>query len=196
LLAAGALAAGTPAPTPRRIAENVSQDALRGTVTSLVGFGTRHTLSSQSDPKRGIGAALNWAEAEFRRDSRACRGCLDVVRPEETVTGERVPNPTKVIDVIAIQKGSVEPGRVVIIAGHIDSRVSDAMNATADAPGANDDGSGTAAVLEAARVLSRYRFPVTIVYAVLSAEEQGLNGSEILARYARDHGWKVEANLN
>uniref|UniRef100_UPI0037847937 M28 family peptidase n=1 Tax=Allosphingosinicella sp. TaxID=2823234 RepID=UPI0037847937 len=86
--------------------------------------------------------------------------------------------------------------RVIVITGHIDSRVTDILNATSDAPGANDDGSGTAAVLEAARVLSHYRFPATIVYATVSAEEQGLNGSEILARYARDHGWRIEANLN
>ena len=90
----------------------------------LVSFGTRHTLSSQTDPKRGIGAALNWAEAEFRRSSRACGGCLRIERPSDTVTGRRVPVPTKVTDVIAIQRGTTDPNRVVIITGHIDSRVS------------------------------------------------------------------------
>ena len=112
------------------------------------------------------------------------------------MTGRRIPDPTLVENVVAIQRGATEPNRVVIITGHIDSRVTDPMNATADAPGANDDGSGTAAVIEAARVLSRYRFPGTIVYAALSGEEQGLIGGRILADYARAQGWQVVANLN
>jgi Zn-dependent M28 family amino/carboxypeptidase len=107
-----------------------------------------------------------------------------------------VPSPTKVTNVLAIQRGTTEPNRVVIITGHIDSRVSDVMDATKDAPGANDDGSGTAAVIEAARVLSRHKFPATIVYAVLSGEEQGLLGGKVLADYAKAQGWQVMANLN
>jgi hypothetical protein len=185
-----------PDPTLRALADQVSQDHLHATVERLVAFGTRHTLSVRDHPTRGIGAALNWTEAEFRRMSRECGNCLEIVRPSGTVTNRRIPNPTLVEDVVAIQRGTTDPDRVIVITGHIDSRVTDVMNATADAPGANDDGSGTAAVLEAARVLSRHRFPATIVYGVVSAEEQGLNGSEILARYARDHGWRVEANLN
>jgi hypothetical protein len=196
--AAGAVARSVPPPEPtlRALADDVSQANLRATVERLVAFGTRHTLSMRNHPTRGIGAALNWTEAEFRRMSRECGGCLQIVRPSDTVTNRRIPTPTLVEDVVAIQRGTSDPDRVIVITGHIDSRVTDVMNATADAPGANDDGSGTAAVLEAARVLSRHRFPATIVYGVVSAEEQGLNGSEILARYARDHGWKVEANLN
>ncbi|HEY5710595.1 MAG TPA: M20/M25/M40 family metallo-hydrolase [Allosphingosinicella sp.] len=185
-----------PEPTLRALADQVSRDNLHATVERLVAFGTRHTLSVRDHPTRGIGAALNWTEAEFRRMSRDCGGCLQIVRPSDTVTNRRIPTPTLVEDVVAIQHGTTDPDRVIVITGHIDSRVTDVMNATADAPGANDDGSGTAAVLEAARVLSRHRFPATIVYGVVSAEEQGLNGSEILARYARDHGWRVEANLN
>ena len=198
LLAAAASAQSTPAPpTPlRTIADQVSEQRLRATVERLVGFGTRHTLSVRDNPTRGIGAALNWAESEFRAISRDCGGCLTIVRPSDTVTNRRIPTPTLVEDVVAIQRGTTDPDRVIVITGHIDSRVTDIMNATSDAPGANDDGSGTAAVLEAARVLSHYRFPATIVYAAVSAEEQGLNGSEILARHARDHGWRVEANLN
>jgi Zn-dependent M28 family amino/carboxypeptidase len=92
--------------------------------------------------------------------------------------------------VLAIQRGTVDPNRVVIISGHIDSRVTDVMNATADSPGANDDGSGTAAVIEAARVLSKHRFPYTIVYAVLSGEEQGLHGGKILADHAKRRAGK------
>jgi hypothetical protein len=191
LLAAPALSA-----TPGEIADQVEQARLRAIVEKLVGFGTRHTLSSQTDPQRGIGAALDWTEAEFRRYSRACGGCLRIERPSDVVTGRRVPNPTKVTNVLAIQRGSADPNRVVIITGHIDSRVSDPMDFVKDAPGANDDGSGTAAVIEAARVLSRHKFPYTIVYAALSGEEQGLLGGKILADYAKAQGWEVIANLN
>src|SRR5205814_4086090 len=115
----------------------------------------------------------------------ACGGCLTIVTPEQTVTGERVPTPTVVQDVIAIQRGTSEPDRVLIVSAHLDSRVSDPMDAVHDAPGANDDGSGIAVVLEAARVLSRRRFAATIVYAVDSGEEQGLYGGKILADYAK-----------
>lgn len=189
-------AAPAAAATPQEIADEVSRERLHAIVETLVSFGTRHTLSSQTDPKRGIGAALKWTEAEFGRYSRACGGCLRVVTPSDVVTGRRVPNPTRVTNVLAIQRGSVDPNRVVIISGHIDSRVTDPMNATSDAPGANDDGSGTAAVIEAARLLSKRRFPYTIVYAALSGEEQGLLGGKIMADYARAQGWTVIANLN
>ena len=184
------------AATPGEIAAAVSQERLQAIVDKLVSFGTRHTLSSQTDPKRGIGASLRWTEAEFGRYSRACGGCLRVVTPSDVVTGRRVPNPTRVTNVFAIQRGTADPNRVVIISGHIDSRVTDPMNATSDAPGANDDGSGTAAVIEAARVLSKHKFPYTIVYAALSGEEQGLLGGKIMADYARAQGWEVIANLN
>jgi Peptidase family M28 len=200
LLMLAALAVAAPAAAQQAslptIAGQVSEERLRAIVERLVGFGTRHTLSSRDHPTRGIGAALNWTEAELRRYSRACGGCLRVVRTGDTVTGRRIPNPTLVENVIAIQRGTSRPDQVVIITGHIDSRVTDPMNATADAPGANDDGSGTAAVIEAARVLSRHRFAGTIVYAALSGEEQGLIGGRILADYARAQGWQVVANLN
>ena len=181
---------------PHEIAADVQQDSLRAIIERLVSFGTRHTLSSQTDPKRGIGAALKWTEDEFRRYSRACNGCLVIATPSDVVTGRRVPTPTKVTNMLAIQRGTKDPNRVVIITGHIDSRVSDPMDFTKDAPGANDDGSGTAAVIEAARVLSRHKFPYTIVYAALSGEEQGLLGGKILADYAKAQGWEVLANLN
>jgi hypothetical protein len=196
LAAFAAFSSAASAAPPRQIADEVSQERLRGVVEKLVSFGTRHTLSSQTDPKHGIGAALDWTEAEFRRYSRACGNCLTVERPSDTVTGRRVPNPTNVTDIVAIQKGSADPNRVVIITGHIDSRVSDVMNFTSDAPGANDDGSGTAAVIEAARVLSKHKFPYTIVYAALTGEEQGLLGGKILAELAKARGWEVIANLN
>jgi len=180
----------------RAIVAPVSQTQLRHTIETLVGFGTRHTLSSQTDPRRGIGAALNWAESEFNRYSAACGNCLTVVRPSETFTGDRLPAPTKITDIVAIQRGTERPNDVVIIQGHIDSRVSDPMNATSDAPGANDDGSGTAAVIEAARVLSKHKFPGTIVYAALMGEEQGLYGGKTLANYAKAQGWNVVTVLN
>lgn len=202
LIALGSLiliAAAPPASrdaTLRAIAAPVNQAQLRHTIESLVSFGTRHTFSSQTDPKRGIGAALEWTRGEFQRDSANCGNCLTIVDPFETVTGPRIPMPTKVRDMVAIQRGTERPNDVVIIQGHIDSRVSDVMNATSDAPGANDDGSGVAAVLEAARLLTRHRFSGTIVYAALSGEEQGLYGGKVLGDYAKAQGWNVITVLN
>jgi hypothetical protein len=173
------------------IVRGVDQQSLRTTVERLVGFGTRHTLSSQTDRKRGIGAAVRWAEAEMKRLG------LETLQTCDMVTKlPRVPTPAKVCNAVAIQRGTERPDDVVIIQGHIDSRVTDPMNATSDAPGANDDGSGTAAVLEAARVLSKHKFPGTIVYAALSGEEQGLLGGKILADYAKAQGWNVITVLN
>jgi len=196
VIAICSLAAVAAAPPPsvddrlRAIVAPVSQTQLRHTIETLVGFGTRHTLSSQTDPKRGIGAALGWTKAQFESFG------LPTVRPCETVTGERIPNPTRVCDMVAIQRGMERPNDVVIITGHIDSRVSDVMNFTADAPGANDDGSGVAAVIEAARVLSKHKFPGTIVYAAVSGEEQGLYGAKVLANYAKAQGWNVVTDIN
>src|SRR5687768_3269328 len=172
------------------IARGVDQARMRTTVAKLVSFGTRHTLSSQTDPKRGIGAAVRWAEARLKGFG------LETLQTCDTVTGRRVPTPTRVCNAVAIQRGTARPNDVVIITGHIDSRVSDPMNAVKDAPGANDDASGTAAVIEAARVLSKRKYPGTIVYAALSGEEQGLLGGKIMAEYAKRQGWNVVANLN
>ncbi|RHW18509.1 M20/M25/M40 family metallo-hydrolase [Sphingomonas gilva] len=176
--------------------EAVSERELRAGVERLVGFGTRHTLSSQTDARRGIGAARRWAEARFRRISKDCRGCLQIALPEKMVSGDRIPAPVRLVDVVAIQRGTERPGEVVIIQGHIDSRASGAMDAESDAPGANDNASGTAAVIEAARVLSKQRYPSTIVYAVLSGEEQGLYGGALLAEWVKAQGWTVKAVLN
>jgi len=181
---------------PRAAAGEVSEARLHATVEKLVGFGTRHTLSSMSDPTRGIGAAERWVAEEFGRYSAACGGCLEIVTPEEEFKGQRAPGGVRIRDVVAIQRGTGDPNRVVLITGHIDSRVTDVMNATSDAPGANDDGSGTAAVIEAARVLSKRKFAGTIVYGVLMGEEQGLYGGKTLADYAKAQGWQVEADLN
>jgi hypothetical protein len=165
-------------------------------VRTLAGFGTRHTLSDWTSDTRGIGAATRWLKAQFEKISRDCGGCLEVIEVADTVSGERIPKPTRVVDVVAIQRGSADPDRVVMMSGDIDSRVSDVMDATSDSPGANDNASGLAGTLEAARVLSKYRFPATIVYAGLSGEEQGLYGGRILAAYAKAQGWRIEAELN
>jgi hypothetical protein len=174
----------------RAIVAPVSEAQLRHYDATLVSFGTRHTLSSQTDPKRGIGAALNWAEAQFKSDG------LPTVRPCDMFSGERLPAPTRVCDMVAIQRGTERPNDVVIITAHIDSRVSDPLNANAFEPGANDDGSGSSAVLEAARVLSKHKFPGTIVYSLDSGEEQGLYGAKVIAAYAKAQGWNVIADLN
>ena len=174
----------------------ISEARLRADIEKLVSFGTRHTLSSQTDKKRGIGAARRWAEAEMRRTSKACGNCLEIALPETMSTGDRIPQPVRIVNVVAIQRGSERSNEVVIVQGHIDSRVSDPMDFTKDAPGANDDASGVALVLEAARTLSKRKFPTTIVYAVLSGEEQGLFGGKLLADYAKKQGWTVKAVLN
>lgn len=178
------------------LARDVNEARLRAYVERMVGFGTRSTLSDQVSPVRGIGAARRWVESEFRAIGEACGGCLEHALPSDTVTGNRYPQPTLVVDVIAIQRGTSDPNRIVIIQGHLDSRNSTNENVVDDAPGANDDASGVAAVIEAARILSKHKFAATIVYAALSGEEQGLSGGTILAAYARKQGWQVEAVLN
>lgn len=195
-LLATPVAAEEAAPHERDPAADVSEARLRADIDTLVGFGTRHTLSDQDNPKRGIGAAVDWGLAEFGRISENCEGCLTVVAPERMVTGERIPDPVRLRNAVAIQRGTERPNEVVIVQGHIDSRASDVLDWKQDAPGANDDGSGTVLVLEAARNLSQNRYPVTIVYALLSGEEQGLFGGQLMADYAEEHGWQVKAVLN
>ncbi len=186
--AAAAVAAATPAPPP-------SPARLRADVATLVGFGTRHTASTTTDPRRGIGAARDWAAEQFRVIGASCGGCIRVERIERSFTGPRAPGGVVVQDVLGIQPGR-DPNRVVIVGAHIDSRVSDVMDTTSDAPGANDDASGVALVLEAARLLAGRQFDATIVYAVFSGEEQGLWGATLLADTAKARGWQVSAMLN
>jgi hypothetical protein len=182
--------AASPDAKLRTIVAPVSAPQLKADVEKLVSFGTRHTLSSQTGPTRGIGAALNWTDGQLRSFG------LPTARPCDTFSGPRIPAPTRVCDMVAVQRGTERPNDVVIITAHIDSRVSDILNANAFEPGANDDGSGTATVIEAARVLSKHRFPGTIVYAALSGEEQGLYGGKVIAAYAKAQGWNVIADLN
>ena len=182
------LAAAAPYPAPSSV-------RLKADVTEMVGFGTRHTASITTDPKRGIGAARNWAASRFQEIAATCGGCITVDRISRRFTGPRAPTGVVVEDVLGIQKGR-DPNRVVIVGAHIDSRVTDVMNVTSDAPGANDNASGVALVLEAARLLSQRQFDATIVYAVFSGEEQGLWGAELLADTAKARGWQVSAMLN
>ena len=181
-----AIAAVVVQPSPQR---------LRSDVEAMVAFGTRHTLSSPTDPRRGIGAARNWAASRFEEIGRACGGCVVVERQQRRFFGPRAPNGVVVENVLGVQRGR-DPERYVIIGAHIDSRVTGEMDFTSDAPGANDNASGVALVLEAARHLSKRKFDATIVYAVFSGEEQGLWGGTLLAETARARGWNVSAMLN
>ena len=170
---------------------------IRHDIQKLVDFGTRHTLSETKSDTRGIGAARRWIFSEFERISKDCGGCLEVITVKDTISGEkRIPNPTEVVNVVAIQRGRLDPNRFVLMSGDIDSRVTDVMNATSDSPGANDNASGMAGVLEAARILSKHKFAGSIIYTGLSGEEQGLYGGKILAKYALDQKWEIKAVLN
>lgn len=179
------------------IAGDVSAERIQADIETLVSFGTRHTLSETASETRGIGAARRWIEAEFNRISSACGGCLEVFTVGDTVSGaNRIPDPVEVVNVVALLRGTQHPQRIVMMSGDIDSRVSDAMNFESESPGANDNASGMAGAIEAARVLSAHRFPSSVAFVGLSGEEQGLFGGQILARYAMDNGWNLDAVLN
>lgn len=196
------LAAQTPATPPaedariKAIVSAVSAQRLEADLRKLVGFETRHTMSDTVSNTKGIGAARRWIKAEFDKMSAACGGCLEVSFVGELWASSRLPRPTNVVSVIAVQRGTTDPGRYLVMSGHFDSRNSDTLDSTGPAPGANDDGSGTVAVLEAARVLSKQKFHGTIVYAALAGEEQGLRGGQTLARIAKNQNWRLTGNLN
>jgi len=181
------------------IIEAVSSDRIAEDIEKLAGFGTRHTLSDTLSDTRGIGAARRWIKLEMEEISADCGDCLEVYYQRSLVPAEgnrRIDKDTWVVNVIAIQRGTVHPDRYVIMSGDIDSRISDPMNATDDSPGANDNASGMAGVLEAARVLSAYDFPTSIVYVGLSGEEQGLFGGKHMAKVAREDNWNIVGVLN
>ncbi|WP_395070967.1 M28 family metallopeptidase [Gracilimonas sp.] len=181
----------------REIGAAPSADRIEADITKLVSFGTRHTLSDTTSDTRGIGAARRWIKAEFERISEACGGCLEVFYVSGVIEGtQRIPEPTNIVNVIAIQRGTADPNRFIMMSGDIDSRVSDALDGTSESPGANDNASGVAGALEAARVLSQYEFEGSIMYAALSGEEQGLFGGEILAEHAKEQGWDIKGVLN
>ena len=175
----------------------VSADRIYADIETMVGFGTRHTASETESDTRGVGAARRWVHAEFEAISEACGGCLEVIYVGETISGERrIPDPVDVISVLAIQRGSIDPDRTILIGGHLDSRVTDVMNSTSESPGANDDASGVAGAIEAARVLSQREFAGTIVYAAFTGEEQGLIGARIVANYAKEQDWNLVGVFN
>ena len=201
VLQAGPASAPPPQTDPRlyQIARSIPASATEATIRKLVSFGTRHTLSDTVSATRGIGAARRWIKGEFDRISTDCGGCLEVTFDRGMLTagpGTRVPRDVELVNVVAILKGKRYPDRYVLITGHYDSRASDPNDSTSDAPGAVDDGSGTAAVIETARALSKYQFDKTIVFGALAGEEQGLLGGQQLAKYAKDHNWIVEGVLN
>lgn len=183
--------------TLQTIAFATSPERIEQDIRKLVSFGTRHTLSETQSETQGIGAARNWIKEEFERISKACGGCLEVSMQSGIIEGERrIPGPSEVVNVIAIQRGTTDPNRYVVMSGDIDSRISNVMNSTDASPGANDNASGVAGTLEAARVLSQYKFNGSIVYAALSGEEQGLFGGKIMAEQAQHEGWRIKAVLN
>lgn len=181
------------------IVEAVSAERIEADITKLVGFGTRNTFSDTVSDTRGIGAARRWIKSEFDKTSANCNNCLEVFYQKDLVTKEgnsRVPKDAYVVNVIAIQRGTTYPNSYVIMSGDIDSRASNTMDYTIDAPGANDNASGMAGTIEAARVLSKYKFKHNIVYVGLSGEEQGLFGGAGLAKYARENEWQIVGVLN
>lgn len=191
-----------PAATDPRIYDiikAVSAERLAEDIQTLANFGTRHTFSDTTSDTRGIGAARRWIKAEFEAISAQSKVPLEVfyhrmhVTPED---GNRIPFETDIVSVVAIQPGSQDPNRFIIMSGDIDSRISDPNNYTDDSPGANDNASGMAGTIEAARVLSQYEFPYSIIYAGLAGEEQGLFGGKGLAEYAKEQGWEIMGVLN
>ncbi len=196
--------------TDPRIAEairHVSADQVRATIEKLVSFNNRSTISAQDEESikagRGIGAAREWIKAEFERYSKDCGGCLEVKTDAFTEQpADRIPKATEITNVYAVLRGSdaKQADRIVLVTGHYDSRNSDTFNVMDAAPGANDDGSGTAVSLECARVLSqaaaKAKFPATIIFLTVAGEEQGLNGSKHFAQMAKQQGWKIDAVLN
>jgi acetylornithine deacetylase/succinyl-diaminopimelate desuccinylase-like protein len=183
--------------------QQISAERIHANIEKLVSFGTRSTISAQ-DPAsitagRGIGAAREWIKSEFERYAKDCGGCLEVKTDSFTEQpADRIPQPTQITNVYAVLKGTDAESakRIVLVTGHYDSRNSDILDTKSDAPGANDDGSGTAVSLECARVLSKLKFPATIIFLTVAGEEQGLNGSQHFAKLAKEQGWNLEAVLN
>jgi hypothetical protein len=179
--------------------KEVSADSLQSYIKSLVAFGTRNTLSTQTNPLRGIGAARNWVLGKFNQYAKQSNGRLTAFI--DTITykpdGKRVDSAIILGNVIATLKGTdTSDHRIFLISGHIDNMRTNVMNRTDDAPGANDDGSGSAAVIECARIMSKHNFPATIIFVTVSGEEQGLLGAYFLANKAKKENWNIEAVLN
>jgi hypothetical protein len=182
-----------------QMVKEVSADSLQSYIKTLVGFGTRSTLSTQKDPKRGIGAARNWVLSKFNQFAKPSNGRLTAFIDTTTYgpDGKRVDTIINLGNVVATLKGTdPNDNRIFIISGHLDNMRTSVMDRTGDAPGANDDGSGSAAVLECARVMSRHNFPATVIFVTVSGEEQGLLGATYMANKAKKENWNIEAVLN
>ena len=196
------LAQGVPPETDLRIYDIIeasSPERIEADIRTLAGFGTRNTLSDTTSTTRGIGAARRWIKAEMDRISAACGGCMEVFYQEHVFgppDSGRLPAPVNVVNVVGIIRGTVHPDRYVIMSGDIDSRASNGTDGETDAPGANDNASGMAGVIEAARVLTQYEFPTSVVLVGLSGEEQGLWGGQHMAQVAVDEGWDIVGVLN
>ncbi|WP_125262561.1 M20/M25/M40 family metallo-hydrolase [Streptomyces alboflavus] len=166
----------------RALLREIDHRRIEATVRRLAAFGTRHTLSAQDDPERGIGAARDWILAEMRRHAGAAGGRMRVeLQSYVQEPGPRIPEPTRITNVVATLRGSASPDRLYVVSGHYDSRASDVMDFTSDAPGADDDASGVAVVMELARVMARRRLGATVVFAAVAGEEQGLFGAAHMA---------------
>lgn len=181
------------------IIEASSAERLEKDIRTLANFGTRHTLSDTVSQTRGIGAARRWIKAEFEKISKDCGGCLEVFYQKSLVPAEgnrRFDKDTWVVNVVAIQRGVDHPNNYILMSGDIDSRISDPLNGKDDSPGANDNASGMAGTIEAARILTKYKFKNSIVYTGLSGEEQGLFGGKHMAKVAKEKGWNIIGILN
>jgi len=181
------------------IIDNTSSKRLENDIRKLADFGTRHTLSDTLSEIRGIGAARRWIKSQFETISNECSNCLEVFYQKNYFTpedGDRIVKPVWINNVVAIQRGKTHPNRFIIMSGDIDSRISDPTNYKDDSPGANDNASGMAGTIEAARVLSNYTFENSIVYVGLAGEEQGLFGGKGLAKYVNAQGWEIIGILN
>lgn len=177
----------------------VNSDSLKNYINKLVGFNTRHTLSSIDDQNQGIGAARNWVLKKFKEYAKNSQGRMEVYLQEQDIKpdGKRVDQITNLGNSIAYLKGTdPDDKRIFLISGHLDSRVTDVMDRKSFAPGANDDGSGVSAVIEAARILSRSKFPASVIFVAFSGEEQSLLGSGLLAEKAKNENMQIEAVLN
>ena len=180
------------------IIDSISENRIESDIKKLVSFGTRHTLSDTISITTGIGAARRWIKKSFKDISSNCNNCLEVFYQKNYFikNKRRLIKDVWINNVIAIQRGLVNPNRYIIMSGDIDSRVSDPNNYTSLSPGANDNASGMAGVIEAARVLSKYKFDNSIIYVGLSGEEQGLYGGAGLANYAKKNNWEIIGILN
>ncbi|GGG47847.1 peptidase M28 [Croceivirga lutea] len=181
------------------IINSVSAERIEKDVETLVNFGTRHTLSDTTSTTTGIGAARRWIKSEFEKISSECNNCLDVFYQKDLVKkgeNQRITKDVYVVNVVAIKRGTKFPNRYIIMSGDIDSRVSDPNDFTSTSPGANDNASGMAGTIEAARVLSKYNFESSIIFVGLSGEEQGLFGGKGLAAYAKNNNWDIVGVLN